>query len=275
MGTAESSNQLVEREPRPLAAFDLDGTLFKTSMLEAVYAQAYASGYISDETRIELEVFRNAWAFEENNEASYTQYVRRMVHALLDGMSGRTRPELIELVQHTNDGQLRMRRFVRESIALLQRTHHVVIISASLRDITLTTLESVYARDDNTIDPIPNDLIFGSEWEIGPQGLYTGNGTTIDKARTIQMLFARSDFLLAGSCAFGDTVSDAPMLEAVEHGVMVNPSATLRQRCQSNCWRIRESKDEIELIAPHTSSEFTGSSEHNTYDTLRKIGLRI
>jgi phosphoserine phosphatase len=265
----------IELEPRPLAAFDLDGTLFKTSMLEAVYEQACLRRYVSVDDQRQLEELRVLWAHDNNTEESYAASVSALVKVLIESMTGRTPRDLDELVLFAMEKRLRTRRFVRESMQILAPTRNIVIVSASLADISRSVLKQT-RRVDSRITHIPDELIFGSEWGI-TNGYFDGKGNTINKKQTMEELLADDRFLYDGSSAFGDTISDYEMLAMVQKGFMVNPSVTLELKGWESLHRVVEWKDNMEHTPPSrdlTKSYITlGQRLQTTRGILKRTGL--
>lgn len=261
-----------EHQPKPLAAFDLDGTLFKTSMLEAVYEQACLRRYVHEDDQAHITNLYIQWAHVHNSEETYTQHVATMVSTLLNAMTGRSTRDLDEIVAFAVENRLRTRRFVLECLRLLQSTHHIVIVSASLRNISRKVLEILAAQDER-IPNIGGQVIYGSHWEIDEASKFTGQGKTINKSEVVSKLLEHENFSHRGSCAFGDTVSDLAMMQHVEFGVMVNPSSTMVLNGGHRYHTVTESKDHI----THTLPDAWGSSLtyriQEPVEILRRIGI--
>ena len=56
------------------------------------------------------------------------------------------------------------------------------------------------------------------------------------KADCVHALRERHGLSLEHSYAFGDSLNDVPMLEAVGHGVVINPGAKLLKRAKEKEW---------------------------------------
>ena len=87
------------------------------------------------------------------------------------------------------------------------------------------------------------DGALGSALGEVEQGVYTGRTTGAflygsAKAVAIQQLAAREGFDLSACYAYSDSVSDAPMLRAVGHPVVVNPDSDLEQLAREEGWEI-------------------------------------
>jgi len=75
------------------------------------------------------------------------------------------------------------------------------------------------------------------------EGVYTGRPTGAflyggAKAVAIQQLAAKEGFDLSACYAYSDSISDAPMLRAVGHPVVVNPDSDLEQLARVEGWEV-------------------------------------
>ena len=87
------------------------------------------------------------------------------------------------------------------------------------------------------------DGALGSSLSEVQDGVYTGRPTGAflygsAKAIAIQNLAARDNLDLTACYAYSDSVSDAPMLRAVGHPVVVNPDSELEQLAREEGWEI-------------------------------------
>lgn len=87
------------------------------------------------------------------------------------------------------------------------------------------------------------DGALGSALSEVQDGVYTGKPTGAflygaAKAVAIQQMAARDNLDLSACYAYSDSVSDAPMLRAVGHPVVVNPDSELRQLAIDEGWEV-------------------------------------
>jgi phosphoserine phosphatase len=87
------------------------------------------------------------------------------------------------------------------------------------------------------------DGALGSALGEVEQGVYTGRTTGAflygaAKAVAIQQLAAKEGFDLSSCYAYSDSISDAPMLRAVGHPVVVNPDSDLEQLARVEGWEV-------------------------------------
>lgn len=87
------------------------------------------------------------------------------------------------------------------------------------------------------------DGALGSTLSEVQDGVYTGKPTGAflygaAKAVAIQQMAARDNLDLSACYAYSDSVSDAPMLRAVGHPVVVNPDSELEQLARAEGWEM-------------------------------------
>ncbi len=116
----------------------------------------------------------------------------------------------------------------------IQDGHEVVLVTGSI---------------DFLVAPLACEL--GADYVLAPKlverdGLFTGelDGPPLgeeEKARRIRRFADQHDIDLSRSYAYGDSIADLPMLEAVGHPVAVNPDRRLaavarRRNWRTECW---------------------------------------
>lgn len=93
----------------------------------------------------------------------------------------------------------------------------------------------------------PETLLIGCELEI-KDGRFTGRVLRgplygLDKANIMRAMCRGAGVELSDCHAYTDHHSDHHMLEAVGHGVCINPAARLRQAANANGWRVLDLPD--------------------------------
>lgn len=86
------------------------------------------------------------------------------------------------------------------------------------------------------------DLVIGSEWEIDPRGVCTGDLSSypvgIDRMEMMLALAADRDWDLSRSHFYASSSSDIPSLSRVGYPIAVNPDSDLSQTAASRGWPI-------------------------------------
>lgn len=224
--------------PKPFVALDVDGTIFKSSLIEKVVDECIAAKVFDPDPFNEVSANRRRWQVD-NNEEVYQTYLRNLVSAFVTQMSGveveefnRVTTAMIE--QHA----VRKFAFPRRLIRALRDSHHPVAISGS---------------PDILVEPFLQDLgiqtIYGSTYKVD-DGKFTGEAASVgDKAAILNRLVAEGIVSRIGSIAVGDTVSDIPMLGYADTAIMFNASKTLTEHGKKFGWlRVNEVKDQITAL---------------------------
>ena len=109
--------------------------------------------------------------------------------------------------------------------------HRVFLISGTLRPLA----EVLARRLPGPVEICATDLeARGGRWT----GRLSGEHMSGDaKARAIRTLAARFDLALWDSHAYGNSITDLPMLDSVGHRVAVNPSGRLRHIARREGWQ--------------------------------------
>jgi HAD superfamily hydrolase (TIGR01490 family) len=220
----------MSSDPAAVAAFfDVDGTLTRTTVLHPLvwyqkarlprlqYA-AWLAGLCLDLPRYILIDQRDRAAF---NRLFYRRYaglraedIRQFHHQAFERtLKPRLFPSAIEKVAwHRGQG------------------HRIILISGGI-GLTLQPLAEFLQADELICVQLEEK-----------EGVLTGNLATpamveIEKAAAIRHC---TGIDLASSYAYGDSKSDAPMLECVGHPVTVNPDRRLRALARQRGWPVLE-----------------------------------
>lgn len=225
--------------PKPFAAFDVDGTIFKSGLFEKLVDACIADGLFARKPFEQAFALRRRWQ-RHNTEAAYIVYVRHLVDALIAEMAG-TDVAWFDKVTKAMIAQHAVRKFgfPRQLIRRLKDTHYIVAISGS-PDI----LVRPFLKD------LPIDAMYGSQYEVRG-GRFTGKALNVaNKASIITGLMKDGSVARSGSVAVGDTIGDSPMLELADTPIMFNASKTLLAYGKPRHWlRVNEVKDQITCLA--------------------------
>lgn len=220
----------MRQAPAKAAAFfDLDKTIIATSSAAAFFKPFLAGGLIS-----RVDALRNAYAhflfMVGGADADQTERMRAHLSQLVTGWDVNVVHRIVTDTLHEYIDPVVYAEAVELIASHHAHGHDVVIVSASGREL---------------VEPIA--AILGADHSIASRmevkdGHYTGH---IDfyaygehKAAAIRSLAAQEGYDLDACYAYSDSVTDAPMLEAVGHGFAVNPDRTLRRLAGENGWKI-------------------------------------
>lgn len=226
-------------ETKPVLAFDVDGTVFKSALIEKIIQSSIEHKLFKAAAFNAVYEKRQRWQ-ADNNEAVYQAYLKHLVTTFVIEITG-IEVERFQKVAATMVAEQQVRRFKFPQllIAAKRNSHFLLAISGSP-----TLLVEPFLED------LAPDAIYGSTY-IHKDGVFTGEAYSVgDKGHIVQKLAAEGAILLNHeSIAVGDTMSDAPLLETVGQPIAFNASRTLTNLAKQARWaRINEIKDQITAL---------------------------
>lgn len=224
---------------KSVAFFDIDGTVFRSSLLIELVSALIKAGAFPVTAGTEYETERRAW---QSREGTYEAYIDALVHTFMGHIKGVHYGVLADVGrQVVAVHSKRVYRYTRDLIGELKgKGYEVIAISQSPKTIV-----------DEFCMQYGFDKVYGRIYEIGAQDCFTGvvseEHLIQNKARIVERVFRRNETLTrVGSVAVGDTESDIPLLESVERPLCFNPNALLYAEAKRRGWPVVvERKDVI------------------------------
>lgn len=223
---------------QPVAFFDIDGTVFRSSLLIELVEQLITDEVFSPEVRDEYSFEYRAW---RDREGSYEDYVTAVVRAYIKHIKGVFYGDLADIGRQVVARQSKhVYRYTRDLIAELKKQNYfVVAISQSPK----TILDEFCAQHGF-------DKVYGRIYETGPQDLFTGEVTDVhlieNKANIVSRVKDKEDVTMENSVGVGDTEGDITLLESVKRPICFNPNQSLYDHARRVGWEvIVERKDVI------------------------------
>ncbi|MDR1151354.1 MAG: HAD-IB family hydrolase, partial [Bifidobacteriaceae bacterium] len=217
----------------PAAFFDIDNTLIRGASTFHLARALRRHGLLRMRTIIEFAVrhARYLWQGERPKDlAVFTDADR------LEIIRGISVAEVVAIGEELYD-QVLARRIYPATKRLLdehiEAGHEVWLISASPIEIGSLLADRFGAT--GALGTVPEH----------EEGFYTGHlvGGLLHgpaKARAVGRLAKERDLNLDASFAYGDSVSDVPLLAAVGHACGINPDRRLRAYCTEHGWPVRD-----------------------------------
>jgi HAD superfamily hydrolase (TIGR01490 family) len=213
-----------------LAFFDIDGTLFRSSLLIELVRELILRGAFPPEVESSFEDEYMAWA---RREGTYEAYIDAVVRTFIQHIKG---VHYGVLADAGRDAVLRTERYTyRYTRSLIQSCKkdgcYLVAISQSPKAI-LDVFCTNYGFDK----------VYGRMYEIGAQDLLTG--AVIDehlienKANIAKRVAEQTGISLQHALAVGDTEGDIPLLEIVGRSICFNPNKTLYTHARRMGWHV-------------------------------------
>lgn len=224
---------------QPVAFFDIDGTLFRSSLLIELVEQLVAEDVFPPEAALQYETELQEW---REREGAYQEYIEAVIATFLHHIKGVHYGTFVEIGRHVVREQSKyVYRYTRDLVqSLKERGYYIVAISQSPKTVL-----------DEFCEQHGFDKVYGRFYEIGPQDCFTG--AIIDehliknKAQIVSRVFDRNPQLSRErSVAVGDTEGDITLLESVASPICFNPNRLLYEYAKRNDWQVVvERKDVI------------------------------
>lgn len=223
---------------RRVAIFDVDGTIFRSSLLIQLVETLIKDGAFPPETR---EVYRKEFTRWLDREGDYDAYIVAVIRAFRSHLKGLHYGILADAAEEMVQAQWkRTYRYTRDLLADLKaRDYYLLAVSHSPK----TVLDKFCPR-------LGFDKVYGIVYEIGPQDMFTGEVVDehliMNKGNILKRAVEKEGLTLAHSIGVGDTESDIPFLEMVAKPVCFNPNMNLYRYGKRMGWKtVVERKDVI------------------------------
>lgn len=224
-----------------LALFDIDGTIFRSSLLIEFINGLVEAGIFPEKARKGMEGAHLAWLDRRGNYHDYLMKVVKVHLKYIKGKKWSAVKRVVEKVIATHED--RVYRYTRDFVKSLKEKGYVLVsISGS----------PVYMVK-RFADHMGFDYAFGQILEI-KNGSFTGkiaNPDFYDKEKVLNAFIGREELEVdwKNSVAVGDTDNDIPMLGMVGRPIAFNPNRTFARFAMKRKWQIIvERKDTIYRI---------------------------
>ncbi len=220
---------------KKIAVFDIDGTIFRNSLLVELHWKMVKAGIIPKSSIEKLDARYWEWV---KRKGSYDDYLTEVIKSFDEFSVGQKVSAIKVLARKVVKNQSSIvYRYTRDLIEKLRKTHVLIAISGSPKEIV-----EEFARTWKF------HHFVGTQHEI-VDGKYTNGPKFVasqHKREVLSGLVASHEFTLEGSVGVGDTESDAGIFELVEKPICFNPTSGLYKLAKKKKWKIVvERKDMI------------------------------
>lgn len=223
---------------KKVAIFDIDGTIFRSSLLIELTDALVQEGVFSATAR---EMYVDAYKNWSDRKDTYEKYIGAVIKAFEQNIRGVTEADFSRVAEkvvlfHQN----RVYRYTRDLVKELQvKKYYLLAISNSPRDIV-----------EEFCKKLGFDKVYGRLYEIDGDGKFTGQtlfaDIIADKAKVLSRAVEKENLTLDGSIGVGDSESDIKFLEMVAEPICFNPNQKLYDHAKQVGWKIVvERKDVI------------------------------
>lgn len=221
-----------------VAVFDIDGTIFRSSLLVELVEALIIEGVFSVRVRKTYSKEYERWL---DRKDSYEKYIAAVIKAFDENIKSVREKDLLSAVRkvilfHKN----RLYRYTRSLVRELKRKqYYLLAISHSPMYVV-----GKFGKE------LGFDKVYGRLLELDAKKRFTGRSLyedlIFDKAKILKRAIGKERLTLNRSIGVGDTESDIAFLKMVETPICFNPNAELYRAAKRNKWQIVvERKDVI------------------------------
>ena len=215
---------------KKLAVFDVDGTLFRSSLLIELVDGLVKKGICP--LRAE-RVYQGQYEKWQNREGEYQHYIEAVIAAFEGNLKGvrysamRRAAERVT-ARHKN----RVYRYTRDLVRELRAKDYFLLAISQSPKIVL----------DDFCKNLGFNKVYGRIYETGPENKFTGVITDLhliaNKANIVRRVVEKENLTLRWSVGVGDTEGDIPFLEMVEKPLCFNPNSGLYRYARLMKWPV-------------------------------------
>lgn len=218
------------QKKRRVAVFDVDGTIFRSSLFIQLTERLIERGHIPAEMHGFYAREQAKWV---NREGTYDDYIHAMVHASHKYFKGVYYGDFRDAAKCVVDAQWkRVYRYTRDLIKDLKKDGYFLLaVSHSPKTVL-----------DFFCPKLGFDKAYGVVYNIGPDDRLTGTVADehiiLNKANTLKRAVEKENLTLSHSIGVGDSESDMPFLEMVAKPICFNPSSKLYRAARRHKWKV-------------------------------------
>lgn len=219
----------MKQPEKPLAVFDIDGTLIRWQLYHAVADMFVKLGYTDPETYQSVKNARMEWKRRTGEEA-FQAYELKLVEVYTEVLKTLTHEQLELAAQKVYDEYKdQVYTYTRDLIKELKAKGYLLFAISGSQVEIVKLLADYYGFND----------YLGSVYERSENG-FTGKLTSYRHNKHIHVakLAKKHGATTKGSVAVGDSKGDITMLEAIEQPIAFNPEKKLFDAAKENFWPI-------------------------------------
>lgn len=215
---------------RKVAVFDVDGTIFRSSLLIQLVERLIQDGLFPASVRKGYAREYTQWL---DREGGYQDYIEAVVWAFKNHLKGVPYAAFAKASEEVvNEQWKHVYRYTRDLITdLKKRDFFLLAVSHSPK----TVLDKFCPR-------LGFDKVYGTLYETGPQEQFTGEAMDshliMNKANILKRAVEKEGLTLRHSVGVGDTEADISFLEMVARPICFNPNASLYSHAKRMKWKV-------------------------------------
>lgn len=223
---------------KKLAIFDIDGTIFRSSLLIEITEALITEKIFPEKVR---DIYNKDYENWSNRKDSYEKYIEAVVNAFVQNIKGVRYNDFTKVAKKViTSHKNRIYRYTRELVKdLKKKKYYLLAISNSPKAVV-----------DEFCKKWGFNKAYGRVYELDKSGKFTGKilyeKLISDKAKILKRAIKKEHLTITDSVGVGDSESDIAFLKLVKKPICFNPNSKLYQHAKLAKWKIIiERKDVI------------------------------
>lgn len=226
---ASSAGKKTTALRRPFAVFDIDGTLIRWQLFHAVTDALARLGYLDKDTYDQIRQARRVWKMRAHPESfrTYEDVMIQGFEKIIARISVEQFAAAVDKVIQEYKDQIYI--YSKQLISELKSRDYILFAVSGSQNELVSRIATYYGFHDYV----------GTEY-IKKAGKFTGEKIFYahDKKAVLDRLIQKHGVTTSESVGIGDSSSDIPMLEMVEHPIAFNPEKKLYDIARESGWTI-------------------------------------
>ena len=215
---------------RKVAIFDIDGTIFRSSLLIEVTEALIKEKIFPKNAR---EIYKKEFRQWTERKGSYEDYIMAVVKAYLKNIKGVKHKDFSKvakkvIAENNNKVYIYTRDLVKE---LKKKNYYLLAISNSPQEMVWDFCKK-----------LGFDKTYGRVYGLDKNDKYTGEVLYLDlisdKSKILKRAIEKQGLTLKGSIGVGDTEGDIPLMKIVEKPICFNPNKNLYDVAKQHGWEV-------------------------------------
>ena len=214
-------------ENKKIAAFfDIDGTIFRDSLMVAHFMKLQ-DFQIIDDSKWHTQVILSREAYKKRR-LDYDTYLESMSSAYEESLKGISYSDVMFAARHVIQNRAdEVYKFTRSRIEQHRKKGHMVIFISGSPDFLVRQMAKVWKAD-----------VYRGSTYVFSRGIFTGKiipmWDSVSKQNAINELVNIYDIDMKHSYAYGDTNGDISMMMSVGHPYAINPAKELIENIRND-----------------------------------------
>lgn len=215
---------------KKIAIFDIDGTIFRSSLLIEITEALVDAGIFEKSVKDHYKDHHQNWL---NRKDSYEKYIAGVVKAFELNIKGVSEKDFTRIsrevvsIKHEQTYQ-----YTRDLVRQLQEKDYFLLAISNSPKLLV----------GDFCKKLGFDRSYGRIYETDTEGKFTGKtlfqDIISDKSKILQRAMEKWDLTIEGSIAVGDTEADIPMFRMVDVPICFNPNRGLFSEARKHGWKI-------------------------------------